>query len=119
MYPFRTHIGCHCWEQHINLQISPSTNFGIQMSSRYWQLPQAHPIPHLHSALNVAPIRDFIYHLTDNFFSSSPAHPKPLEHSIGKYTLADLRCQYKKYTQKRPNVGARPALTSPRRGGFT
>ena len=89
------------------------------MSSRYWQLPQAHPIPHLHSALNVAPIRDFIYHLTDNFFSSSPAHPKPLEHSIGKYTLADLRCQYKKYTQKRPNVGARPALTSPRRGGFT
>jgi len=71
------------------------------MSPRYWQLPQAHPIPRLHTALNVAPIRDFIYHLTGNFFGSCPGHPNPLARSIGNYTLADLHRQYKKYIHKR------------------
>jgi hypothetical protein len=64
--------------------------------------PRRTPIPRLRTALNVAHIRDFIYHLTDNVFDSCPAHSNSLVHSIGNYTLADLHCQYKKYTQKQP-----------------
>jgi len=101
IYPLCAHIRCPCLEQHIILQLSPSANFAIQMSPPFWQLPQAHPIPRLLTALNVAPIRDFIYHLTDNFFGSCPAHPNPHVRSIGNYTLADLHRQYKKYIQKR------------------
>jgi hypothetical protein len=32
-------------EKHIILQLPPSANFTVQMSPRYWQLPQAHPHP--------------------------------------------------------------------------
>jgi hypothetical protein len=32
-----------CLEQHIILQLSPTTNFTVQMSPRHWQLPQTNP----------------------------------------------------------------------------
>jgi hypothetical protein len=72
-----------------------SANFTVQMSPRHWQLPQAHPIPRLHTAINVAPTRDFIYPLTDNIFGSCPAYPNTLGPYIGNYTLADPHRQYK------------------------
>jgi len=63
--------------------------------------PRRTPIPLIHSNLNILSIRDFIYHLTDTFYNRCLNHPNPLISSIGKYSLSDLRYQYKKYIHKR------------------
>jgi len=98
MYSSYTHIRFPCLEQYIILQLSPTTNFTVQMSTSQWQLSQTHP----HTTLNVTPIRDFIYHLTANFFDRCPAHPNPLDRFAVNYSLADLHHQYKEYIHKRP-----------------
>ena len=85
------------WARSYNGQVSQSECLRV-----IGNFPRRTLIPSLHTTLNVTPIRLFIYHLTANFFDRCPAHPNPLVRSIGNYSLAYLRHQYKKYIHKRP-----------------
>lgn len=63
--------------------------------------PRGAPIAHLLATMGVETIQTYVRRIAERFYDKCSLHPNPLVGAIGKYTLNELKRQYKRYKHKR------------------